>query len=122
MKPLDMVILILVVVITLLVLVAMAICLLWLVHLLESKKRTGLCSYGWGNYKKFKREFNKKEKWWSMGDSVLLSNGGSIRPFAYEFDNKMMIINNPISYILVEFYIYKYFEKISCRAKTKVKW
>lgn len=86
-------------------------------------------SNGWGNYKKFKKEFNKYE--WDLDntftDSLFnYSQGGYLHASIYRFDNKGMIMIDPISYLLSVIYINKYIRKHRIKIvkikKEIIKW
>ena len=109
------------IVITLLVSIVGLITFNWYIHV-DLTKRFISC-YGWGNYRTFKREFNKTE-WRDKGTEyhLLNDNGGSVDT-TYKFEEKGMIINNPISYILCQIYVKKQYRKlVGSRKGNTVKW
>ena len=97
----------------------------WLIeHVIKTIDRSHV--YGWGNYSKFKREFNKNN--WKAFESEPnflydCENESRINKCVYEFEKKGMLINNPISFILCEIYIMKHHTKIfPVKNKNIVKW
>ena len=92
----------------------------WSTHISMTKNYT--LASGWGNYKKFKKYFEAIE--WDYDESFkrsLFSSGTASEYHAdiLKFNGNGMIINNPISYLLVRVYVYKYIDK---NFKTKIKW
>jgi hypothetical protein len=99
----------------------------WIFHIQMTKDRTH--TYGWANYKKFRHQFDKR-KWVFNEDYGLYSNkDNSCYYFAHlnviKFDDKGMLIHNPVSYWLTRFYVRSYIKQNNLYKKTKgnvVKW
>lgn len=82
--------------------------------------------YGWSTYSKFKNEFNK-HKWkhdsvnrYSLFDR---QNGGYLHASVIKYRNKGMIIRDPISFVLTQFYIRKFIKiHVPITKGNVVKW
>jgi competence protein ComGC len=93
----------------------------WIVHI-SMVKNEG-CKYGWGTFKRFKKEFDKYE-WNNHGYSSSLFNyceGGYIHADIYKFNNKGMIMRDPFSYLLSKIYIRKHCSYVKPK-RNVVKW
>lgn len=97
----------------------------WLVHVSQVKDSSSV--YGWGNYQKFIREFEKCE-WdnedgeykYSMWDR---ERGAKFHASIIEFNNIGMIINNPIDYVRVDMYVKKFYKnKFGVKKKNIHTW
>jgi hypothetical protein len=85
---------------------------IWGVHI--SMIRNDGCAYGWATYSKFKREFNKYT--WNFDyiftDSLFnYPEGGYLHASIYRFNNKGMIMRDPVSYLLSALYIRNYIKR-----------
>ena len=92
----------------------------WLAHRDMVKSSTN--QYGVSNYKKFIEEFHKVE--WEHQKLFTSSLFGKDRKDQFhaniiEFNGRGMIINNPISYLLVKLYVKKYI-KNTFQIKRKI--
>jgi len=103
----------------------------WGTHLEMSKNHRKECeSYGYAGHKKFKEQFDKVD-WmipngWS-GDFIydlnFPSHKSSIGADLYVFNKSQMVINNPISFFIVNRYIKKRIKQIrGVNKPVKVKW
>lgn len=97
----------------------------WFVHISQTKDDSS--TYGWGNYKKFIREFekcnwdNEGGEWnYSMWDREKRSryHAGII-----QFNGIGMIINNPVDYVRVVMYTRKFYRnKFGMQKKNIHTW
>lgn len=95
----------------------------WSVHISQNKSER--CPYGWGNFTKFLKQFNKYDKWITKGWSTSLFGKGDdyykyyIHADIIKFNGKCMILD-PVSYLK-----FKLFMKNICKEINgikKIKW
>lgn len=98
----------------------------WLVHI--SMVRDSCHTYGWAGFKKFREHFDKTE--WVYENDIygegLFGVTGRYQKDKYfasiiKFDDIGMIINNPISSLLVKLYVKGYIQKNHSREVGKKK-
>jgi hypothetical protein len=95
----------------------------WLVHISMVKGED--CDYGKGDFKAFKREFDKYN-WSNDGffENSLFDyhNGSKLHASIYKFNHKGMIMNNPIEYFKSVIHIRRYCKKHFKPKKNIVDW
>ncbi len=94
-------------------------CIPWLIHISMTERYSNTCRLG--SYRQFKREFDNtnwrycKEFKYSLFDEEILGDENEYHAGIIKFNGIGMKINNPISYLLVMFYVRKYINNYKAR-------
>lgn len=94
---------------------------LWIAHVLTMRDVNK--QYGYGRFTDFKKYINEYKDKIKVINGILQSEDHSIiitSPW-YQFDNKIMIINNPISYLITIIYTRYLLFKMGTRATVNWK-
>lgn len=119
---------ILIVIFILFVLILMLMLIDWLSHMTMTKDNCKV--YGWGNYEKFVKEFNKynwNNKGWNSSIPLYEpsfwdeNNNSKLHANIIQFNKIGMLINNPIDLVRVKLFLRKYYKETVYQKKLH-KW
>lgn len=92
----------------------------WIVHISMVKEQT--TQYGWAGHKKFIEQFHKAEweyqPYWRKSLFGKEYEKDQYHANIFKFNSKGMIINNPVSYLIVKLYVSGYIKETYNNGKT----